>query len=80
MARGLNDSWGDRTEDDVSRRVDREALPQSLASQLHRSGKTSQEVMGLDDDSWSSLTHDSGVTRDAVADYLRVQESYRPTK
>jgi hypothetical protein len=78
VASGLNGRWGDRTELDPARSVERTAIPQALASRIHyKMGKSAREVMDMDDQSWSAISGGNpDVTRDSVSDYLRMYEHY----
>lgn len=77
MAMGLGNSWGISTENEISRKVSRAAMPQSLASRFHyKEGRTAADIYNISDNDWSSITKDV-VSRDEVADYMRAYEHYQ---
>lgn len=76
-ARGLGNSYGERTEFDPNRSVTREALPQSLASRLHyQEKKSSQDVINMPEEEWEPLSRGGLASREDVVDYLRAYEHY----
>lgn len=77
MARGLTGSYGQPTQNDPKRFVSRDALAQSIASQLHyQSGKSAEEVRMMSPDEWGSVDKTGVVTPENVADVMRAYEHY----
>ena len=76
-ARGLNNSYGFRTEGSTSRSVSQEALAGSLANRLHKSGKTSSYIVSLKPQEFDTLTGTSGVDPFKTSQFMRVHENYR---
>jgi hypothetical protein len=78
MALGLNGSYGIRTEADPNRRVEKAAFPQSLASRLHyQEGRSSKDILTMDDATWEPLSKGGLIAREDVADYMRAYEHYQ---
>ena len=76
-ARGLNNSYGARTEHSISRGASQEALAGSLANKLYKSGKTSADIASMHPQEFDTLTGTSGVDPYKTSQFMRVHENYR---
>lgn len=77
-ARGLNGRSGEPTQNDPQRKVSREALRGSLASDLfYKQNMSTEKLYDIPDAEWATLSKNNTVSRDDVADYMRAYEHYQ---
>lgn len=80
-SRGLAGTWGQRTENDESRSVDRWSKTQAVASRLfYQDKRSAADVANMDPNEWNATYNASGIVdqREAVQQ-LRALENYKPT-
>jgi len=77
-ASGLNGRSGEQTQFDPQRRVSRDALRGSLASDLfYKKNMSTEKLYDIPDAEWTTLSKNNIVSRDDVADYMRAYEHYQ---
>jgi hypothetical protein len=77
-ASGLNGRFGEQKQFDPQRKVSRDALRGSLASELfYKKNMSTDNLYEIPDTEWTTLSKNNIVSRDDVADYMRAYEHYQ---
>lgn len=75
---GLNGRSGEQKQFDPHRKVTRDALRGSLASELfYNKNMSTEKLYDIPDAEWDTLSKGNIVSRDDVADYMRAYEHYQ---
>jgi hypothetical protein len=77
-ASGLKGRFGEQKQFDPHRKVSRDALRGSLASDLfYKKNMSTEKLYDIPDTEWSTMSKNGLVSRDDVADYMRAYEHYQ---